>query len=68
MELDLQLLLPQTATPINFEMFVTSLPAFKQVLGNLPHVFFERIKLEGSHSPIAVGVRIPMSRHGTHET
>jgi len=54
-EMDLQLLLPRTHTPINFEMFVTSLPAFKQVLGNLPHVFFESIKLEGSNSPITVG-------------
>jgi len=51
-EMDLRLLLPPTHTSINFGMFVTELPAFQQVLGNLS---FEKIRLEGSSSSIKVG-------------
>jgi hypothetical protein len=61
--MDLRLLLPQTQTPIRFESFVTSLPMFKQVLGNLPRVFFERIRLLDSGSSITAGVRTPDSLH-----
>ena len=62
--MDLQLLLPRTSTPTDIGMFVTNLPMFKQVLGNLSHVFFEHFKIVDPSSPITVGVRSPISLHG----
>jgi len=54
-EIDLQLLLPWTP-PTSIKSLVTNLPMFKQVLGTLPPaVFFERLKLAGSGSSVAVG-------------
>ena len=45
-------------------MFVTNLPMFNHVLGNLSHVFFENFKIVDPGSPITVGVRAPLSSHG----
>ena len=58
MELDLKLLLPQEQTTIKFERFLTQLPTFTQVMGTLPRVFFERLRIGGSGSPVTVGVRL----------
>jgi hypothetical protein len=54
--MDLKLLLPQAQTTINFDRFLVQLPAFKQVWGTLPRVFFERLKIDGSGSSVTVGV------------
>ena len=63
-QMDLRLLLPRTSTPINLGMFVTNIPMFKHVVGNLSNVFFEHFKIVDPGSSITVGVRTPMSSHG----
>lgn len=59
-QIDLQLLLPRTSTPAHFDMFVINLPRFKQVLGNLSHVFFEHFKIVDPGTAITVEVRTPV--------
>lgn len=51
-QMDLQFLLPWTSTPTDLGVFVTNLPMFKQVLGDLSHVFFEHFKIVDPSSPI----------------
>ncbi|KAH9002028.1 hypothetical protein EDB86DRAFT_2827477 [Lactarius hatsudake] len=53
-DMDLQLLLPWTPAPINFEMFATHLPMFSQSFGDLRHVAFRRFELAGSNSTVTV--------------
>ncbi|KAI0254058.1 hypothetical protein BJV78DRAFT_104523 [Lactifluus subvellereus] len=54
-DIDLQLLLPQSPTPKNFKGFGTRLPMFKQFLGDLgPHVVFGLLKLTDSSSAVTV--------------
>ncbi|KAH9176391.1 hypothetical protein EDB89DRAFT_1846479 [Lactarius sanguifluus] len=52
--MDLQLLLPWTPAPINFETFATHLPMFSQSFGDLRHVAFRRFELAGSNSAVTV--------------
>ncbi|KAI9463576.1 hypothetical protein BJY52DRAFT_921658 [Lactarius psammicola] len=55
LDMNLQLLLPWTPAPINFNMFVTHLPMFNQSFGDLgPHVAFRNFELSGSNSAITV--------------
>ena len=61
--MDLQFLLPWTSTPTGLEVFVTNLPMFKQVLGDISHVFIEHFKIVDPGSPITAGVRGPTSLH-----
>jgi hypothetical protein len=62
--MDLQLLLPRTSTPTDLGMFVTNIPMFKHIVGNLSHFFFEHFKIVDPASSITVGVRTPESSHG----
>ena len=59
--MDLQFLLPRTLTPTGLGLFVTNLPMFKQVLGDLSPVFFEHFKIVDPSSPITAKVRRPIS-------
>ena len=61
--MDLQFLLPWTSTPTDLGVFVTNLPMFKQVLGDLSHVFFEHFKIVDPSSPITAKVRRPILLH-----
>jgi hypothetical protein len=54
-QMDLQLLLPRTSTPTDLGMFVTNIPMFKHIVGNLSHFFFEHFKIVDPASSITVG-------------
>lgn len=60
-QMDLQFLLPQTSTPTDLGVFVTNLPMFKQVLGNLSQIFFGHFQIVDPGSSITAGVRRPIS-------
>jgi hypothetical protein len=56
--MNLELLLPWTPAPIDFEIFATHLPMFNQSFGDLgPSVAFRKFELAGSDSAVTVGVR-----------
>ena len=61
--MDLQFLLPWTSTPTGLGVFVTNLPMFKQVLGDLSPVFFGHFKIVDPSSPITATVRMPVVLH-----
>jgi hypothetical protein len=55
-DMNLQLLLPWTPAPIDFNMFATHLPMFNQSFGDLgPHVAFRKFEIAGSDSAVTVG-------------
>jgi hypothetical protein len=55
-DMNLELLLPWTPAPIDFEIFATHLPMFNQSFGDLgPSVAFRKFELAGSDSAVTVG-------------
>lgn len=54
-QMDLQYLLPWTSTPTDLGVFVSNLPMFKQLLGDLSQVSFQHFKIVDPSSPITAG-------------